>query len=75
MQIKGSVLALVVVASADGSDKPPEQKNPEVSESKHDTSPPLRDIPPAKRLPGQRVHPVRPIPRPRPDAGPKKKTE
>jgi hypothetical protein len=49
---------------------PPVQTNPEVGESQHDSSPPLRDIPPAKREPGQRVHPLRRIPRPPPpDAG------
>jgi hypothetical protein len=47
----------------------PVQTNPEVGESEHDSSPPLRDIPPAKRAPGKRVHPVRRIPRPPSDAG------
>jgi len=48
------------------------QRNPEVGESKHDTSPPLRDLPPLKEAPGPRVHPVLPLPRPKPapDAGP-----
>lgn len=49
---------------------PPVQTNPEVGESQHDTSPPLREIPPAKREPGKRVHPVRRIPRPAQDGGP-----
>ncbi|HEY2028129.1 MAG TPA: hypothetical protein VGH20_02880 [Myxococcales bacterium] len=48
---------------------PPVQTNPEVGESHHDSSPPLTEIPPAKRAPGQRVHPVRRIPRPPADGG------
>ena len=40
------------------------QRGPEVSEARHDTSRPLRDLPPAERKPGQRVHAVKPLPRP-----------
>ena len=36
----------------------------------HDTSPPLRTIPPTRHPPGQRVIPVRPLPRPSGPAGP-----
>ena len=46
------------------------QHGPEVSESKHDSSPPLREIPPATRKPGKRVHPVKRIPRPAPKPKP-----
>jgi len=39
-----------------------------VTGSQSDTSPPLRDIPPAKRQEEKRIHPVKPLPRPHPDA-------
>ena len=71
----GSTL-LTLCASACQSDggSPPEAKverGPEVSGSQSDTSPPLREIPPAERKPGLRVIPVKPLPRKRPpDAGP-----
>ena len=39
-----------------------------VSGSRSDKSPPLTEIKPAERKPGRRVHPVKPIPRPKPDA-------
>jgi hypothetical protein len=67
-----SLAALTAAAGADGGpDEPPVQRNPQVGESRHDSSPPLREIPPAPRQPGVRVHEVKPIPRPRPppDAG------
>ena len=77
MRIVAAQLFSLVLACNDGGapEQPPVQRNPDVGESKHDSSPPLRDIPPAPHLPGQRVHPVRPVPRPRPaDAGePEKK--
>jgi hypothetical protein len=46
--------------------EPPVQKEPEVGESRHDISPPLREIPPAEPQKGLRVHPVKPVPRPKP---------
>jgi hypothetical protein len=64
-------LALTATAaceSSDGGTPPPEQKGPEVTGSQSDSSPPLRDIPPAKRQDEKRVHPVKPLPRPHPDA-------
>ncbi len=48
--------------------EPPVQRNPEVGEAQHDSSPPLRDIPPAPHTPGQRVHEVKPIPHRKPPA-------
>lgn len=50
----------------------PVQRGPEVSGAVHDSSPPLREIPPAPSQPGKRVHPVKRIPRPapKPDGGP-----
>jgi len=48
---------------------PEVQRGAEVSGSRSDTSPPLRDLPPAPRRPGRRVHPVKPLPRPAPPAG------
>jgi hypothetical protein len=62
-------LALALACQGDAKG-PPVQTNPEVGESRHDSSPPLKDIPPAKRMPGKRVHPVRRIPRPPADGGP-----
>jgi hypothetical protein len=63
------VLAICLVAQDGG---PPVKRGPDVSESQqHDTSPPLRDIPPAKRKPGKKVHPVKPIPRPHKEEDPK----
>jgi hypothetical protein len=64
-------LSLALTATAcdsDGGPTPPEQKGPEVTGSQSDSSPPLREIPPAKRQEGKRVHPVKPLPRPHPDA-------
>jgi hypothetical protein len=58
------LLTLAIVAHDGG--EPPVTRNPEVGESRHDISPPLRDIPPAKRRKGHRVHPVNPLPRPKP---------
>ena len=53
-------------------EQPPVQRGPEVSEGRSGPpSPPLRDIPPARRRPGKRVHRVLPIPRPRPAPDPK----
>jgi hypothetical protein len=62
-------LALTATAAceSDGG-TPPGQKGPEVTGSQSDSSPPLRDIPPAKRQEEKRVHPVKPLPRPPPDA-------
>jgi len=69
---KLAALSILITATAacesDGGSPPPEQKGPEVTGSQSDTSPPLRDIPPAKRQEGKRVHPVKPLPRPHPDA-------
>ena len=65
-----ALLALPVLACPDGADggdeSPPVQRGPQVGESRHDTSPPLRDIPPVPHPPGQRVHTVKPLPRPKP---------
>ena len=66
-------LSLALTAAAcetDGGTPPPKPQEPEVSGSSHDTSPPLREIPPATRQEGHRVHPVKPVPRPSPDGGP-----
>lgn len=52
--------------SGTGGTGPDVQQGPEVSGSRNDTSPPLRDIPPAKNPPGKRIHEVKPIPRPKP---------
>ncbi len=69
---KLAALSLALTASACESDAgtpPPEkQQGPEVTGSQSDSSPPLRDIPPAKRQEGKRVHPVKPLPRPHSDA-------
>jgi hypothetical protein len=59
-------LAMLCQGPDGGTPEPPVQRNPEVGEAQHDTSPPLRDIPPAPRKPGYRVHEVKPIPRPKP---------
>lgn len=59
------LLTLAILAQ-DAGEPPPVTRNPEVGESRHDISPPLRDIPPAKRRKGHRVHPVKPLPRPKP---------
>jgi hypothetical protein len=67
-----AALSLMLSATAcnqDGGTPPPEQHGPEVTGSQSDSSPPLRDIPPAKRQEGQRVHPVKPVPRPPPTDG------
>ncbi len=63
---------LLASAPADGGgwEPAPVQRGPEVSESKHDSSPPLREIPAAMRKPGKRVHPVKRIPRPAPKPKP-----
>lgn len=73
-----SALALLIACNAadggvdDGG--PPVQRNPEVTnEERHDTSRPVREIPPQPHPPGHRVHEVKRIPRPppeAPDAGP-----
>lgn len=54
--------------SHDAEGSPPVQRGPEVSGSRSDASPPLKDIPPAKRSTKRRVHPVKPLPRPKPIA-------
>ena len=70
-----AMLALPVLAQPDGGEEqPPVQRNPQVGESRSDTSPPLRDIPPAPRQPGHRVHEVKPVPRPRPQPPPPRET-
>ena len=52
--------------------QPPVQRGPEVSEGHGGSpSPPLRDLPPATRRPGHRVHRVLPLPRPKPANEPK----
>jgi hypothetical protein len=44
------------------------QRNPDVStDERHGTSQPVRDIPPQPHPPGQKVHEVKPIPRPHRD--------
>jgi hypothetical protein len=70
-----TVLTLCASACQSDGGSPPEprvERGPEVSGSQSDTSPPLREIPPAERKPGPRVIPVKPLPRkrPSPDAGP-----
>lgn len=66
-----AVLALPVLAQPDGGEEQPSvQRNPQVGESRSDTSPPLRDIPPVPHQPGQRVHEVKPVPRPKPQPAP-----
>jgi hypothetical protein len=74
MRTAGLLLFAMVCQDA-GMPDAPVQRNPDVSEAQHDTSPPLREIPPAEHKPGTRVHPVLPVPRPAPeDAGvPEKK--
>jgi hypothetical protein len=71
--IAAGVLMLGIACEGpDGGPKePPVQRNPDVSESQHDSSPPLREIPPAPHKPGPpRVIPVKPIPHHSPpDAG------
>lgn len=67
----GSALSCAPLAARcegdpDGGSDYREQRGPEVSEGRHDSSPPLRDIPPAPRQTGHRVHEVKPIPRPHP---------
>jgi hypothetical protein len=64
-------LLSLAFCAQDAGEPPPVQKDPEVGESRHDISPPLRDIPPAEPQKGLRVHPVKPVPRPKPppDAG------
>ena len=66
----GSALALVLAGPGTdgGADEKDSvvQRSPEVSGGHHDTSPPLRDLPPAERKPGHRVHEVKMLPRPRP---------
>jgi hypothetical protein len=65
-------LSLALTATAcetDGGTPPTKVQGPEVTGSQSDSSPPLRDIPPAKRQEGHRVHPVKPLPRPSPDGG------
>jgi hypothetical protein len=67
-----TLLAALLAMSDAGKGTPqePVQTGPEVSGSRSDSSPPLREIPPADPQPGQRVHPWRRIPRPHPaDAG------
>lgn len=59
------VLAAMALGLAEGGE-PPVKKGPEVSEGHHDTSRPLREIPPAKRKPGRKIHRVKPLPRPKP---------
>ena len=59
-----TAVAVLVAVGGKGAADPPVQRNPEVSDGRHDTSPPLRDIPPAARKPGHIVHEVKPIPRP-----------
>ncbi len=49
------------------------QRNPEVGTAHNDSSPPLREMPPARRKKGKRVHPVKQIPHPKPP--PEKKQE
>ena len=73
-----SALALLMACNpGDGGvddSAPVVQRNPEVTnEERHDTSRPVRDIPPQPHPPGHRVHEVKRIPRPppvAPDAGP-----
>ncbi len=66
-----SLLAAAALAQDGGS--PPVQRNPEVGTAHNDSSPPLREMPPARRKKGKRVHPVKPIPHPKPP--PEKKQE
>jgi hypothetical protein len=65
--------ALLALADAPGDAVPPPRRGPDVSGSRHDTSPPLREIPPARRHRGKKVHPVKPLPRPPPEPGEKPK--
>ncbi len=70
--LAAEALAIAVLCQDGGSTEPPVQRNPDVGESRHDTSPPLTQIPLPPRPPGPpRVHPVLPVPRhhPPPDAG------
>ena len=71
MLLRAAAIAAALHCQVGGPSEPPVQRNPEVGESRHDTSPPLRDLPPAQEQPGKRVHPVLPLPRPKPapDAG------
>jgi hypothetical protein len=71
MILYAAAIAAALQGQDGGPPAPPVQRNPEVGESRHDTSPPLRDLPPAQERPGKRVHPVLPLPRPKaaPDAG------
>ena len=66
------LLCVPLLAAADGGggEPVPVQRGPEVTGSKHDSSQPLREIPPATRKPGKRVHPVKRIPRPAPKPTP-----
>ena len=68
-----SAVAVLIASGARGDGDPPVQGNPSVSDSRHDTSPPLRDIPPAERKPGFVIHEVKPIPRPHRKAAQKPK--
>jgi hypothetical protein len=69
MRTLAAISIVLSTTACDGdAGSPPEQKQgAEVSESRSDSSPPLRDIPPAKRQEGQKVHSVKPLPRPKPD--------
>jgi hypothetical protein len=63
--------ATLFTAAGGGSGEPvPVQREPQVTGSRHDSSKPLRDLPPAERKPGKRVHPVKRIPRPAPKPSP-----
>jgi hypothetical protein len=63
--------ALLAMSDAGkGTAQEPVQTGPEVTGSRSDSSPPLREIPPKDPQPGRRVHPWRRIPRPQAaDAG------
>jgi hypothetical protein len=69
--LAAETLALAVLCQDGGTPDPKVERNPDVGESRHDTSPPLTEIPPVPHPPGKRVHPVLPIPRHQapPDAG------
>ena len=65
------VLAMSCASDGGSAPEPEVKRGPKVDEAQHsDTSPPLRDIPPAKEQPGHRVHEVKPIPRPKPQPPP-----
>ena len=63
-------LLVAVLCEADGGPREPVQRGPEVTGARSDKSPGrLDEMKPAERKPGRRVHPIKPVPRPKTDTG------